>query len=163
MAKALTNVDDADYSMYDKETETLLAKSDVDLQYNASKMVYYSDLLSSIVHKKWPKAATKAKKKVKKYTTHVDAIRKAKAALLKSAKPSKGRKKSDDFDPNPFISSDEEDYTRSVGSVDPEQLISSEDEGEAGDEAVSVTNGATGAASDEEEDDEDESADEDEA
>jgi hypothetical protein len=107
-AKALSNVDDADYSTFEKETAILLKKSDVNLQHNVAKMLYYTDVLDSFNHKKWPKAAVSVKSRIKRYTDHVEALRKAKAALLKSAKSSKGKKKATtDFDPTPFISSGE--------------------------------------------------------
>jgi hypothetical protein len=115
-AKALADVDNADYSMYDKETQMLLINSDLELQQNASKKVYYTDLLSSMDQNEWPEAAIDTKKKIKNYSAQVDAIRKARAALLKSSKPSKGKKKAAAFDPTPFISSGEYDPSRVLPS-----------------------------------------------
>jgi hypothetical protein len=107
--KTLADTDKADYSMYDKETELLLTKSDLELQQNASKFVYYSNLLSSMNQKEWPESAVATRKKIKQYSAQVDTIRKAKDALLKSSKPSKGKKKEGAFDPSSFISSGEYD------------------------------------------------------
>jgi hypothetical protein len=109
-AKTILDTDDADYSSFDKETALLLSKSDADLQYNVAKVLFYKELLAGFNHKKWPDATTDAKARLKRYTSHVDALRKARAALLKSAKSSKGKRKANtDFDPSAYISSGEYD------------------------------------------------------
>jgi hypothetical protein len=110
-AKVILDTNDADYSSFDKETALLLTKSDADLQFNVAKVLFYTDLLAGFNHKKWPTAASDAKARLKRYTSHVEALRKARAALIKSAKSSKGKQKANaDFDPSAYISSGEYEF-----------------------------------------------------
>jgi len=128
-AKNLTNEDYPNYDNYDPETAILLTKADSEIDYNLTKMLHYTDLLSAFNQKNWPEEAVKVKARVKRYTKLVDDLRKGRARLLESSKPTKGKQKAADFDPNPLISSDEEDEAASIGSVDPRALLSTDDEG----------------------------------
>jgi hypothetical protein len=105
--KTISTIELTDYSAYDKDTAILLKHSDAQIAFNASKVDQYSDTLAGFSHKKHPEAARLAKAKVVRYTEYVDTLRKARAQLIESSKPAKGKKKAVISDPMVLISSGE--------------------------------------------------------